>query len=269
MHTFLIILIVLIGLTGLFTLGLVIAPRPFRPHPAPTQPGEPRPFQPGLPDPVEKHFHETLGAQPQQTVTAVVWGRGRAQIRGVWVPLRFKAWYRDGDAFTRRFEITWFQRPVLRGRDAYLQGEGTYEMGDRVDSGPQTDLGQMLELWAGMLWMPTVFVHDPRVVWEPVDEHSARLVVPFGQGNEPLIAHFDPFTGRMTDFTAMRYAEESAPEKEPWRVDLLAWKMMNGILIPWQVDIAWGESGAPWVYWNVDGIVYNVNVSDQLGGEKK
>ena len=264
MHTFVIVLLVLIGLTGLFTLGFMIAPRPFRSHPAPAQPGAPRPFQPGLPPPVEKHFLETLTAQPQEITTAVVWGRGRAHIRGIWVPLRFKAWYREGEAFSRRFEVTWFQKPVLRGQDSYLEGKGTFEIGDRPVSGPQTDLGQLLELWVGMLWMPMVFVHNPRVVWEAVDDHSARLIVPFGNAGEPLTAHFDPITGRMTDITATRYSEESATEREPWRVDLLAWKTMNGLLIPWQVDIAWDESGAPRVYWNVDGIVYNVNVADQL-----
>lgn len=262
-HNFLAILIVLIALVGFGTLGLVIAPRPFRPHPAPAHPGSPRPFRSGLPEPVERHFLETLGPTPPEISTAVVWGRGRACIRGVWVPLRFKTWFRSGDAYSRRFEITWFQRPVLRGWDSYINGEGVFEIGDRVESGGWVNQAQVLELWAGMLWTPTVFVHDPRADWEPVDDHSARLVIPFEQGTESLQAHFDPFTGRMTDFTALRYAGETT-QKEPWRVDLLAWKEFNGLLIPSRVDVAWGESGAPWVYWNVDGIVYNVSVSDQL-----
>jgi hypothetical protein len=135
-----------------------------------------------------------------------------------------------------------------------------------------------------MLWMPTIFVHDPRVEWQPVDEHTSRLVVPFGDGRCSLMAHFDVFNGRMVDLTAIRpesairaesaIRTKSVTEKraspphlteEPWRVDLLEWERINGLEIPCKVDIAWGESGSPWVHWNVDGVVYNVNVSDQLG----
>ena len=271
-HIFLIVLLVITALVGLLTLGLVLKPRPFRSHPAPMHPGKPRPFQRGLPEPVEKHFLETLGPEPPEISTAVVWGRGRMNMRGVWMPVRFKAWYRGGEAFTRRFEVTFFQRPVMRGRDSFIHGVGTVEVGERVESDDETSRSQLLELWAGMLWMPTIFVHDPRVEWQPVDEHTARLVVPSRGASCSLMAHFDVFTGRLVDLTARRpatEAEKSDPqlpaEEEPWRVDLLAWKRLNGLEIPCKVDIAWGESGSPWVHWNVDGIVYNVNVSDQLG----
>jgi hypothetical protein len=30
--------------------------------------------------------------------------------------------------------------------------------------------------------------------------------------------------------------------------------------------VAWGEAGSPWIYLTLDGVAYNVNVSDQLGG---
>lgn len=270
-QTFLPIFIALIVLVGLGYIGFIVVPRPFRPHPAPAQPGAPRPFRDGLPEPVEKHFLDTLGATPPEMQSAVVWGRGKISIRGVWLPLRFKAWYRAGEAYARRFEITWFQRPVLRGRDALVHGEGLVEIGDNLETGARTDLGQTLELWAGMLWLPAVFVHDPRAAWEAVDAHCARLHVPFGAKKETLEAHFDPLSGRMTDLTGMHYADPNEDQdegeeagKEPWRVDLLGWKRINDLLVPSQVDIAWGESGSPWVYWDVDGIVYNVNVSDQL-----
>src|SRR5512133_106403 len=112
LHTFLIVLVILLGLVGLVTLGFVIPPRPYRRYPAPSHPGEATPFVPDLPEPVSHHFVETIGETPPILETAVVWGRGRAFIRGVWLPFRFRAWYRAGDAFLRRMEVTWFQRPV-------------------------------------------------------------------------------------------------------------------------------------------------------------
>lgn len=267
LQTFFTILLILLGLLGVAMLGFVIPPRPFREHPAPSRPGEPAPFRPGLPEPVQRHFRDTLGDMPEQIHTALIWGRGKVNIRGVWLPMRFKAWYRPGDAFYRRLELTWFQRPVLRGQDAWINQQGVYEMGGRVERGEGIDEGQVLTLWADAVWMPSVFVHDARLRWEAVTEHTARLVLPFaskGQKAEDLLAHFDPLSGQMTHFTALRFSPNEEA-KAPWRVDLMAWKKYQNFTIPCQIAIAWGESGSPVSYWDVDGIAYNVNVSDQLG----
>jgi hypothetical protein len=266
-HNFLIVLLLLLGLFGLITLGFVIPPRPFRKHPAPSRPGTPAPFRPGLPEPVRQHFIETIGDMPPRIETAVVWGRGQACISGVWVPLRFKAWYQVGESFMRRMELTWFQRPVLRGTDSLIGGEGLFEMGERVESGERVDQGELLTLWADMVWSPSIYVHSEKIHWEPVDDITARLFVPYKEGAESLTAHFDPLTHRMTHIAALRYSDE-VPEKEPWRLDLQEWKEFNGMLIPSHIDIAWGESGSPTSYWNLDGIAYNVNVSEQVGAAR-
>ena len=265
LHNFLYVVLGLLALVALISIGFAIPPRPFRPHPAPSQPGEPQPLRPGLPEPVRRHFVETIGETPRTVKTAVVWGRGRRHIRGVWVPLRFKAWYRPGEAYTRRMEVTWFQRPVMRGRDAWKNGTGFYEMGDKVEQGEEIDQSQALAMWADAVWMPSLLVHESPIGWDPVDENMARLVIPDGRGgSQSLLAYFDPINGRMTHLSGKRYSI-STGEQEPWRVDLLTWKQLNGLLIPDQTSVAWGESGSPLSYWSVDGVAYNVNVTDQLG----
>ncbi len=264
LRDFLILLVFLLGVFGVVTLGFMITPRPFRPHPAPTHTGQPAPFLPDLPRPVRRHFADTIGEYPPRIETAVVWGRGKACIRGVWMPMRFKAWYRAGEAFARRMELTWYQRPVLRGREAWQGGQGVYEISGREERGEKVNQGQVLSLWAEAVWMPSILVQDPRIHWEPVDDQTARLVVPNDGGTDSLLVHFDPLTGQMTYITGQRFSDEG-PEKEPWQVDLLAWKTFNGMLIPCEISVAWGESGSPWSYWTVDGVAYNVNVRDQLG----
>jgi hypothetical protein len=260
---FLILLAILVVLAGVMTLGLSLRPRPFRPHPAPSHLEERAPIQPGLPAPVQRHFSETLGENPPRVQTAVVWGRGKAIVRGVWIHLRFKAWYRPGEAFLRRMEFTFYLRPVMRGTERYASGVGGFELGEEVDRGPIVDHDQALALWAEAVWMPSVFVHDPRVRWEAVDAHSARLVVPIRGGEQAFMVFFDPLFGCMTHLTAERLSSETN-EPEPWRFDLREWKHFHGLLLPCEVTLAWGEAGSPWLYMTVDGVSYNVNVSDQV-----
>jgi hypothetical protein len=268
LNIFLFALAISIGLVGLFTLGFAISPRPYRAHPVPTHLGELTPMQPDIPEPVRRHFTETVGAVAPRIDTAVVWGRGRFCVRGVWIPLRYKTWYRAGDAYFRRMEGTFFTRPVMSGTDRYVQGQGDFSLGEQVEHSEEGNRSQALVLWAEMVWLPSVLVQDPQIRWEMVDEHSARLAVPVGTGIERLLFHFDPLTGRMTHLEGTRLRPESG-EQEPWRMDLLAWKEFQGMLIPEQISVAWGESGSPWSYWTLDGVAYNVHVDDQLGERRK
>src|SRR5512138_437864 len=176
LQNFLVFLGAVIALIGLITLGFAIAPRPFRPHPVPSVTGEPRRMRSDLPAPVHRHFAETTGETPQTITSAVLWGRGRACIRGVWLPLRFKGWYRPGSAFYRRMQVTWFQRPVLRGVDQLIDGQGFQEMGGKEERGEHVDQSLMLALWASAVWMPSALIHDENLHWESVDDHTARLV---------------------------------------------------------------------------------------------
>lgn len=264
MHDFLVVLVILLGLFGLAAFGFYVFPRPYQPHPVPSRLEERAPLNLDLPEPVYRHFHETLGDSPPLIHTAVIWGRGKIRLKNVWMPFRFKGWYRPGESFIRRMVLTWYRRPLLRGQDSLIGDQGTFALAGRSDQGEWVDQNERLNMWAQAVCMPAVFVHDPRVHWEPVDEETARLVINFGERTDHLLAHFDGSTGRMTHLSGLRFAED-APEKEPWRVDLLAWKDFYGMLIPCQFSVAWGESGSPWSYWNIDGVAYNVNVSDQLG----
>ena len=276
LQNFLIALGVLTVLAGLLALGFVIPPRPFRPHPAPSRPGPARPLPDDLPPPVTRFLRQTVGESLPEIRTAVVWGRGKACIRGVWLPLRFKSWYRPGQGYYRRIEVTWFQRPVLRGVDFFIDGEGVVEVGGRAQRGPRVDQAQLLLLWAETVLMPSALAYPQQGHWEPVDDDTARLVFLFGEQRESLLVHFDHETGLMTHLSGQRYAvfspndaSSDSPltdeERAPWRVDLLTWHEVEGMQVPARLAVAWGEAGSPWSYYNAEGVAYNVNVSDQLG----
>lgn len=273
---FLIFLAVVIVLVGVVTLGFAIPPRPYRPHLARSSPGEPRPLPLDLPTPVRRHFIEMSGETLPEMQTAVIWGRGRAKIRGVWLPLRFKTWYQVGRGFYTRMEITWFLRPVMRSIESYRDGQGMRSVGGNEERGPHIDQANRMLLWANSLWMPAALVQEPNARWEPVDEVTARLVFREGQEQDSLLFHFDPLNGCVTHITGSRYGtdlredadepggEDRRPEKEDWRMDLLAWKVFQDLNLPCHTSVSWGEAGSPWSYWNVDGVVYNVSVADHL-----
>lgn len=267
MREFFYVLLGLLAVLGLVALGFQMRPRPLRMHPAPSRAAQRQPLRADLPAPVRRHFQETLGADPLTVESAVVWGRGRAYVHGVWAPVRFRAWYLPGQAFLRRIEVTWFGRPILRGREALLRGAGVFELGGRVEQGAAVDQSQTLALWAEAVWTPALLALPGAARWEAVDDHSACLIFPAGpDGQEDrLLAHFDPLSGRMTHLTGMRTSFETA-EKEPLHVDLMEWKVFNGVLIPYHIAVAWGETGTPWVYWQLDGVAENVKVGDQLEG---
>lgn len=264
MQTFLTILVILVAALGLFWLGFQIPPRPFRPHPAPSQEGERLSFPDELPELPRRHFMSALGEAPPRIESAVVWGRGQVCLRGFWVPMRYKTWYRVGDAFYRRMELTWFRRPVLRGVEAWTGQEGTFDLGDRVERGEGINQRELAALWAEMLWSPTVLIEHPGLHWEAVDEETVKLTFEQAGMSGSFLVHFEPISGRMTHLSGQSYSAETG-EIEPWRLDLHEWKTFHGLLLPSRAAIATGESGTPISYWSVDGVAYNVNVSDQLG----
>ncbi len=52
--------------------------------------------------------------------SAVVWGKAKLRINGIWMPVRFKAYYLPGQAFLRYLEVTWFGKIILKVSDSYI-----------------------------------------------------------------------------------------------------------------------------------------------------
>jgi len=123
--------------------------------------------------------------------------------------MRFRSYHLTGREFRRAMEITWFGLRVLRGTDAYVDGEGSLRTSGLVNtSGTRNnfDQGQNLAMWAeAPVTTPSVLVLDPRVRWEPIDAHAALLIVPFGEVEEALRAGVESETGLIESMSSMRY----------------------------------------------------------------
>ena len=228
-------------------LGLRVKPAPFPTHPESTSELSTTELPSELPEPVRRHFRATLGAQVPRIETAVVWGRADFKVGGLWTRMRFKSYSVAGRAFRRDMEITWFGMPILRGSDAYLGGEGSLEITGLVNTssrGENIDQGQNLAMWAeAPFTTPSVLVLDPRVRWEPIDAHTARLMIPFGEQEETLRAEFDPQTGLMRGVSGMRHRNHEVPHRN------LA---------------IWEDQQEPYGIFEIEGTEYDVDVSEKI-----
>jgi len=216
-----------------------------------------------LPAPIRKHIEVTCGDRPPRIATAAAWGTARMRVGPVWLPLRFRTYFVAGRHFARHMEVTWFGMPVFRGLDTYLNGEGAMTIGNTKIRGPEIDQAANLALWAEATLLPTALVADPRARWEPVDDMTARLIVPFGVGSDRLLFRVDPRSGLVREVAGDRYRGPGKP-KEPWKGECSDYKVFHDVAIPTRLAATWERDGRPWSYWTIQGIEYNVDVIGEL-----
>jgi hypothetical protein len=253
------------ALAGLAWLGFKSAPRSVRPPEAPGPDLGTVELPPNLPEPVRRYFEVTSGAQVPVVKTAVFWGTARLKL-GLWMPARFRVYHVAGRHFVRYIDMTWFGRTIFTVRDEYVGGKGaTVLPGNKRIEGEQVDQGANLIIWAEGLMMPSLLAADPRIRWEPVNDVTARLIVPLDEGHDEMTVHFDPQTGLISQMQAMRYRTPTGP-KEPWHGDDLDWQPFAQGLFPSRFAITWENDGSPWSYWNIEGMEWNVDVSAHIGG---
>ena len=248
---------------GIGWLGLQVKPLNF---PAPASSGsldEAMVVAEDLPQPILHHFQGSFGEKVPLIKTAVVWGHARIKRAGLWVPARYQVYYQAGAAFYRAIQLTWFGQPILSGHTALLnnQGElftrGLFNLDVRGDEMTQS---QVLSLWAESLYTPSVLLGGTSARWLSRDEESARLMVPYGEGEETLVWRVDPQTGWLAQVNALRQRFGTA-YKVPWRVDYSAWTAYRGVYIPAHMSMSWEDSIGTYAEFEADGAVFNVDIS--------
>ena len=245
---------ILIGLGSAFgafaavgSLGLRVKPAPFPGVSGPIVPPQTVPLPDGLPAPVERFYRLTYGERVPVVSSGVVSGRGTLRLFGIAFPLRFRFRHEAAHNFRSYFELTVFGRPVIKANEHYRDGKFRQELPFGVEEGePKIDHSAALRMWAEWaLWLPAMILADPQAHWEPVDDETALLVVPYGDHREHLVVRFDAATGKLLYVEAMKYKFKTDTTKTLW---------VNAI---WLGDKAWAN-------FDVEEIVLNAPVDTSL-----
>ncbi len=266
MRPVLIIFSIIVILLILAWLGLQIKPKPFTSGKHLQAETKFVPFPDGLPAPVERYFRTVYGDQIPVIETVVIRGRGRIRPFGIWLPARFVFIHNAGKDYRHYIETTFFGLPFLRVNEGYIDGESFFEspMGTTRNDA-NTNQGANLALWAEAGWFPALWVTDPRVRWEAVDEHTARLFVPYEDQTENFLVHFDAETDLIESMQAMRYRESGeGKSKILWTTRNDLDTLFPGTKISAVGSATWLDQGSPWAYFTLEELVYNADVSEYI-----
>ena len=254
----------LAGLLGLGWLGLQVKPAPFPAISGTSAALQTIPLPSGLPAPVERFYRLTYGERIPVITSAII--TGRATIRpvagGPTFPARFRFIHQAGHNYRHYIEATWFGLPILRVNESYLDGVSHIELPwQKSDCDANTAQAANLGLWAETTSMPAVFLTDPRVSWQAMDDSAALLTVPFGEAQETFVVRFDPATGRPTLLESMRFKLATDQHKTLWSNQLVRWATFGGVTLPSVGTAMWQGDGRPWATFTTESIDLNTDVS--------
>lgn len=248
-------------------LGLQIKPRPFAPYPEKTPPLKTVPLPTGLPAPVERFYKTVYGDEIPVIKTVVIKGRAVIAPFGIKLPARFLFVHNTGRDYRHYIEATWFGIPIMKVNERYLDGKSLFELpvGAPIEDDPSTNQAANLGVWAEAAWFPSIWVTDPRVRWEAVDENTALMYIPFEGKEENFVMRFNPQTGLLDSMEAMRFRDSGPQAKKIlWITRNVEGKKIEGTTLDAVGTATWLDQGIPWATFTLEEVKYNVDVSQYI-----
>jgi len=266
MQVLLIVVGVVVTLGALGWLGLQIQPAPFTAFPQKTGEIKTIPLPKGLPAPVERFYRTMYGDNIPVITSAVITGRATIRPVGqITFPARYRFSYIAGQAYRHYIETTFFGLPVITANEHYIDGKGKMEISIMgTDEGDKYDQAANLGMWAEFSAFPSIYLTDPRVRWEPIDDETALLVVPFKNEQQRFVVRFDAATGLMSWMEAMRYHTSQSESKVLWLAGSAEWGTRDGKPFATKGTATWMDDGKPWAVLMPEEVIYNVDAQEYI-----
>jgi len=217
-----------------------------------------------LPAPVARYVKAVFGDQIPLVESAIIIGKVDVVFNGITFPARFKIHHDAGKSYYHFIQMAWFGQVIATVNERYLKGVSIIDIpGSHIENDPKANAAANQGMWAESGWLPSIWFTDERLRWEPVDDRTARLIVPNAAAQEVFTVHFDAQTGLMTSMDTLRYQDFASQSRTPWTTRIFEWQELNGVKVPSLADVQWGND-KPWATWHVENVLYNVDVSARL-----
>jgi hypothetical protein len=135
-----------------------------------------------------------------------------------------------------------------------------------VENDPKVDSAANQGLWGETMFFPAVFLTDPRLRWEAVDDATARLYVPLGSEEQVFTLTFNPGTGMLQRMETLRYRDEKLGMVRWWG-EMTQEQDSAGMPVRTSFSVTWEDEGTPWLVADIEEIVFNSDVSDYIRQE--
>jgi hypothetical protein len=201
----------------------------------------------GLPEPAQRYlrYAGVVGRPLVDTVRVRQRCRMRPAPEGMSFPLVAEQWYRvEPPGFIWDATVPVGCIPLVRGRDAYLDGHGlmTIKAGSLIPfvnaSGPEMDQASLLRHLSEMPWFPSAFLRD-RVTWEAIDDSTVRVSITDGDLRATGTLEIDA-EGRLVVFRSERHAMVGkAFELRPWSAPTYEYGEFEGLRLPTSGAAVW------------------------------
>lgn len=215
----------------------------------------------GLPAPVAR-FLEVAYPQgiPKVSPTSIE-TRGRFRRRPLpWLPVRIRIFLRPGIARVSDLHVRLGPVTVLKVLDAYVDGRGITQVLNSADTGPKIDQGSLHPVLAETLFFPGAWSLVPGLRWEPINDRSAHLVVPYQDDEEVATVRFDPATGMPSSYEVPRYKAQGP--KVDWKIEMRHWQRIGSAQVPGCIAVSWTDEPGPWLTMDIVGMTVGVDVEE-------
>lgn len=218
-----------------------------------------------LPAPVRRYlaYSGVVGKAIPSTVRLTQRGRIRNNAGASWMNLEAVQHYSTRPpAFVWKASFPTRNLPVVLGRDAYLDGEGSilmkmlslFTVAD--EHGEALREAALMRYLNEMMWFPAAFLGN-NVTWTPIDDTSATVTID-DRGMSVAAAMFFDVDGKLVNFRATRF-NTTTGTMETWETPVAGYGEFAGLRLPTKGSAVWklAEGDFTYIELEVVGIAYD------------